>query len=523
MNPVFFAHGDEQAGEAGAGRTGRLAGIEALLSTLVLLHRHFQQRGGDVERGNFFALVEQALHAAHVFLEVALLHDFLDLIQEQRGFHFRYIGKRRHLLQFNLGLGEAHDVAQLIDVAAAHKREGFATLAGAARAADAVNVIFFVSGQVVVKYGFHVVHVDATGSYVGSNQHFDGRLAEFIERVLALLLAHVAVQAFGEIAFGLQVGHNFVHHALGVGENDARLQVVHVEDAGQHILFLGAAHLKVALLDVGYRHRLVVHLHYLRVALVLLGELHDGLAHRGREEHRLALLRHLAQNELDVVAEAHVEHFVGFIENDFGGVLQLQGATLDVVHDAAGCTDNNLNTTLQGAELTVVGAAAVNRHYHQAALVFAQLLNFARNLHRELAGGAEHQYLHVLALGIDIINGGNGESGGFAGTRLGLADNVFAGEQNGDSSSLNGRGFFVAHLGDGALYFLGEVQLVKTNYNFFSFHECGVDKGKKRLSSENSRTQRRFPSFYLVTIRREKTTKKLRGQCVSASLGLART
>jgi hypothetical protein len=25
----------------------------------------------------------------------------------------------------------------------------------------------------------------------------------------------------------------------------------------------------------------------------------------------------------------------------------------------------------------------------------------------------------------------------------------------------------------------------------------GVDKGEKRLSSENSRTQRRFPSFYL--------------------------
>ena len=113
----------------------------------------------------------------------------------------------------------------------------------------------------------------------------------------------------------------------------------------------------------------------------------------------------------------------------------------------------------------------------------------------------------------------------FAGTRLGLADNVFAGEQHGNGSGLNGRSFLVAHLGDGALYFLGEVQLVETNHNFFSFHECGVEliRGKKRLSSENSRTQRRFPSFYLVTIRREKTTKKLRGQCVSASLGLART
>ena len=215
----------------------------------------------------------------------------------------------------------------------------------------------------------------------------------------------------------------------------------------------------------------MVHLHYLRVALVLLGELHDGLAHRGREEHRLALLRHLAQNELDVVAEAHVEHFVGFVQNDFSGVFQLQSATLDVVHDAAGGTNHNLNPTLQGAELTVVGAAAVNRHDHQAALILAQLLDFARNLHRELAGGAEHQYLHVFALGIDVIDGGNGEGGGFAGTRLGLADNVFASEQHGNSSSLNGRGFLVAHLGDGALYFLGEVQFVKANYNFFSFHD----------------------------------------------------
>ena len=55
------------------------------------------------------------------------------------------------------------------------------------------------------------------------------------------------------------------------------------------------------------------------------------------------------QDRLDVLGEAHVEHLVGLVEHDEPQLAQVEGALLEVVHDAARRTDDDVDAAAQGA------------------------------------------------------------------------------------------------------------------------------------------------------------------------------
>ena len=62
----------------------------------------------------------------------------------------------------------------------------------------------------------------------------------------------------------------------------------------------------------------------------------DVRGHRGREEERLPPFGQQRQDASDVVDEAHVEHPVGFIENEEAQVLERDVALADEVEQASG-------------------------------------------------------------------------------------------------------------------------------------------------------------------------------------------
>ncbi len=61
---------------------------------------------------------------------------------------------------------------------------------------------------------------------------------------------------------------------------------------------------------------------------------------------------------LDVVDEAHVEHAIGFVEHQHVDVLEHGGAGAEVVEQATGGGDQDVERTAQGLELSRVGHAA---------------------------------------------------------------------------------------------------------------------------------------------------------------------
>ena len=87
-------------------------------------------------------------------------------------------------------------------------------------AADAVDVVLRLVGQVVVDDVGDAGHVDAARDDVGGDQHPDLAVAEGVERALAGVLRLVAVDRLGGDAVLGEVLRHPVGAVLGAGEDD---------------------------------------------------------------------------------------------------------------------------------------------------------------------------------------------------------------------------------------------------------------------------------------------------------------
>ena len=75
----------------------------------------------------------------------------------------------------------------------------------------------------------------------------------------------------------------------------------------------------------------------------------------------MSLLRRLFKDPLYVLKKTHVQHFVGFIEDQSFEVSQVEGATPNMVHDSAGGANNNVLTISKLPKLGAVVLAAIDR------------------------------------------------------------------------------------------------------------------------------------------------------------------
>jgi hypothetical protein len=116
----------------------------------------------------------------------------------------------------------------------------------------------------------------------------------------------------------------------------------------------------------------------------------------------------------------------------------VEGALLQQVQDAAGCADDDLRAAGEGADLRPHGLAAKDEGGADAAAA-AQRVDYLADLLGQLAGGHQHQRLDRFQLRIGPFDHRDGESQGFARTRLGLADNVTARQEQWQRLLLDGR------------------------------------------------------------------------------------
>src|SRR3546814_228479 len=132
------------------------------------------------------------------------------------------------------------------------------------------------------------------------------------------------------------------------------------------------------------------HLHLLRVAHELHRQRLDPGLERGREQQRLALLRHPVDDALDRRQEAHVEHAVGFVEHQYLVRVELGAAALEVVDQAAGGGDEDVDAAAQVVDLRAHAGTTEDGGDVQAQ-VAAVGLDAVGDLHRELARGHQSE------------------------------------------------------------------------------------------------------------------------------------
>ena len=216
------------------------------------------------------------------------------------------------------------------------------------------------------------------------------------------------------------------------------------------------------------------HGHARRIAQHLFGEFGDILWHRRREEQRLPLDRQLGDDLPDVVDEAHVEHAVGLVEHEELDLSELQAVALHEIEQAAGRGHHDFDPLHDRADLASHRNAADRQRRcetHMAAVGVEAI----EDLSGQLAGRAEHQHAAGLGLRPDAVlqnamQDRKREGCGLAGAGLGDADDVAAGQCDGDGLGLDRGGRDVVLFFERTRDRIGKAEILKGGQKVGSFH-----------------------------------------------------
>ncbi|MCY1345952.1 hypothetical protein D9M69_320240 [compost metagenome] len=208
----------------------------------------------------------------------------------------------------------------------------------------------------------------------------------------------------------------------------------------------------MGLLDACHGLGLGSDLDVLRVAQVAFGDRADRRRQRGGEQHALAAFREGFEDHFEVVHEAELEHLVRFVQHQLlHGGEHLVIAT-QVVAETAGGGHDHLGALAQGLELRPHGRAAVNGDHVQAGHLLGVGFEGGSDLQCELAGRCQDQRLRLSSGRIDARQDRQREGCGLAGTGLGLANHVVAGEDHRNRLGLDGGRLFIADRSDCGQY-----------------------------------------------------------------------
>ena len=179
-----------------------------------------------------------------------------------------------------------------------------------------------------------------------------------------------------------------------------------------------------------------------------VGKLGDFLRHGRREEQSLPFLAQHRHDALDVVDEAHVEHAVGFVEDEHFDLIERYCALVDEIEQTARRRDQNFNAMRERAHLTVDRHAANGERDRQRLDVAAIGAEAVRDLAGQFAGWRQHQHaagllLRPHTLGGEVMEDWQREGRGLAGAGLRNADDIAAREGCRNGLGLDRRGGFV--------------------------------------------------------------------------------
>ena len=162
------------------------------------------------------------------------------------------------------------------------------------------------------------------------------------ERATALALGLVAVHGHRPDLLVTELLDEAVGAALGADEDQgaAALCVAELLDERVHLGLVGQ--MDEAVLDVDALLPLRLVDVAPRVAGVGGGELAGRPLERRREEQGLAIAGHLRHDPVDRGLEADVEHAVGLVEDEDRDPLQIEGASLQLILEAARCRDHDV-------------------------------------------------------------------------------------------------------------------------------------------------------------------------------------
>ncbi len=291
-----------------------------------------------------------------------------------------------------------------------------------------------------------IIDMETARCDIGGDQETEATLLEVVEDAQPFLLRDISGKHCRLVIVVLQAAGQVLRLPLGIDEDHDPLgRLFLFQQAEQQRKLFAARDMIEYLVDPFGGDLLRLDPYLLGQIHELVGQLHHPLRQGRRIEHGLSLLerRQLAQDEAEVLDEAHVEHPVGLIDDQRLDAVQREDPLLEVVDQPARGGDDNIDTVPERLALLLVIDAAENR-LHLEGAGRAEPLGILADLHHQLAGRSDDQGAGIvrglLAALQQFGKKGNQEGGSLAGAGLRLS---------GDVASLQGqRNRFLLHRGE---------------------------------------------------------------------------
>ena len=156
------------------------------------------------------------------------------------------------------------------------------------------------------------------------------------------------------------------------------------------------------------------------------GPLDEGLdlrRDRSRKHRGVALARTPLDNPPHVGQEAHVEHSVGFIQDQVFGFAQSAMALAQVVQQPARGGDDDINAALERIDLAAIAHAAKHDHGAQPGEA-GEIADGGFDLGGQFAGRFQDQEARSRGMLAKLGEDRQCEGGGLAGARLRTANDI---------------------------------------------------------------------------------------------------
>lgn len=350
------------------------------------------------------------------------------------------------------GLHRLFDGAQLVDFSRGAEGDGTAVTSGTRGATDAVDIVVRHVRQVIVIDMRDLGDIQPARGDIGRNQHLRLTLAEGLQRAFTLTLAFVAVDRGDRKAPLFQQPRQLVRTMLGAAKDDRQFADMFRQIFGQQRRLVALTDEMHALVDLfrGLTRR--VHGDPDRIGQIGRGQFLHQLRHGGRKQQCLALFRQHLRDPAQRVDKADVQHLVGLVQHQIGGLAQVNGTALDQVDQAAGRGDQHIHAARQPLGLDVDRGTA-----HHAIgpdrRAFGIGFDIGGDLRRQFPRRRKDQRAAGLGVGLLAVFDQPGqhrqpESCGLAGAGLGKAHHVAAFDHGGDALLLNRRRPGQAHGGN---------------------------------------------------------------------------
>ena len=276
------------------------------------------------------------------------------------------------------------------------------------------------------------------------NVHLAGlEPVEFLEPVR---LIHIAVDLARGKTIALQALVELAHSGLAIGEDDRGFDMVVFKQPAQRVALLARLYGHLERGDVLVRGRCTADFDPLGIVEELLGQLFDRRRHRCREQHGLTCVGQLRTDELDIGDEAHVEHAIGFVDDQQFAAIEEDLAALEQVHQATRRSDQHVDAIVERLDL-IAHLHAANQQRELEIVVLAVFLEILRHLRSEFARrgkdeAARHQRAATAAR--HDVDHRQHEARGLAGARLGDADDILHHQHRRDRLALDVGGLGIA-------------------------------------------------------------------------------